>query len=106
MTKGERIVELRERRGIGQTDLAERAGISKQTLYKYENDIVTNIPSDKVEALAAALNTAPAYLMGWQPEDDPKEAQKSRLLAYYEKLSEIQKVKLVSYAEGLSERED
>lgn len=106
MTKGERIVELRERRGLGQTDLAEKVGISKQTLYKYENDIVTNIPSDKVEALADALNTTPAYLMGWQPEENLKEAQLRRLLAFYEKLSEIQKAKLVSYAEGLAEQED
>lgn len=65
MTKGERIKQLRERRGINQTTLADRIDVSKQTLYKYENDIITNIPSDKIEALAETLGTTPAYIMGW-----------------------------------------
>lgn len=65
MTKGERIKNLRERRGINQTALADKIDVSKQTLYKYENDIITNIPSDKIEALAEVLGTTPAYIMGW-----------------------------------------
>ena len=48
-----------------QVELAEKVSISKQTLYKYENDIITNIPSDKIEAIASVLNVTPAYLMGW-----------------------------------------
>lgn len=65
MTKGERIKQRREQLGISQTELAECIGTSKQNLYKYENDIITNIPSDRVEALAKRLNTSPAYIMGW-----------------------------------------
>lgn len=65
MTKGQRIRTKREERNMGLTELAEKAHMSKQTLYKYENDIVTNIPSDKIEALANALEIAPSYLMGW-----------------------------------------
>lgn len=65
MTKGERIKRLREHRGINQTALADKIDVSKQTLYKYENDIITNIPSDKIEALAEVLGTTPAYIMGW-----------------------------------------
>lgn len=66
MSKGQRIKELREHLHLGLTELAEKINVSKQTLYKYENDIVTNIPSDKIEELASALNTTPAYLMGWE----------------------------------------
>lgn len=65
MTVGDRIRKQRELAGISQTDLAEKVKISKQTLYKYENNIVTNIPSDKVEEIAKILNISPAYLMGW-----------------------------------------
>ena len=64
MTKGERIKRLREHRGINQTALADRIDTSKQTLYKYENDIITNIPSDKIEALAEALGTTPRLYYG------------------------------------------
>lgn len=68
MTKGQRIKIKREKLGIGQTELAEKLKISKQTLYKYENDIVTNIPSDKVEEIASALNCTPGYIMGWDED--------------------------------------
>jgi len=65
MKIGERIKQRREELGIGQTQLASLIGSSKQNLYKYENSIITNIPAEKVEAIAAALHTTPAYLMGW-----------------------------------------
>lgn len=75
MKIGERIKQRREELGIGQSKLAELIGSSKQNLYKYENSIITNIPAEKVEALAAALHTTPAYLMGWSDSpllgDDP-----------------------------------
>ena len=66
MTKGQRLRTKRELLGISQTDLANRVGISKQTLYKYENDIITNIPSDIIELLAHNLDCSPAYIMGWE----------------------------------------
>ena len=65
MTKGERIKYLREKMGLSQVSLADKIDVSKQTLYKYENDIITNIPSDKVEAIAEVTGSSPAYIMGW-----------------------------------------
>lgn len=65
MTVGERMKELRQALGINQTDFADKIGVSKQTLYKYENNIITNIPSDKIEAAARSGGVSPAYLMGW-----------------------------------------
>lgn len=64
-TIGQRIKDKRIEQGLQQIELAEKAHISKQTLYKYENDIITNIPSDKLEDIANALDVSPAYLMGW-----------------------------------------
>lgn len=66
MSIGNRIKTERERQGISQTDMARRIKTSKQTLYKYENNIITNIPSDKIEAIANVLNLSPGYLMGWE----------------------------------------
>lgn len=65
MTKGQRIKSKREELNISQTDFAKKINVSKQTLYKYENDIVTNIPSNKLEKIAAALGVDPSFLMGW-----------------------------------------
>jgi len=65
MTVGDRIRKQREILKISQTELAESVKISKQTLYKYEKNIITNIPSDKIEELANVLRVSESYLMGW-----------------------------------------
>lgn len=71
MTKGERIKYYREQKGISQTDLAKMVKISKQSLYKYENNIITNIPSDKIEIIAEKLGVTPAEIMGWESNATP-----------------------------------
>jgi transcriptional regulator with XRE-family HTH domain len=68
MTIGDRIKFLREKRGITQDELSKSISSSKQTIYKYENNIITNIPSDNISKLANALLTTPGYLMGWTDE--------------------------------------
>ena len=46
--------------------------VYKRQVYKYENNIVTNIPTDKVDAIAKRLKVSPAYLMGWEEQPEPK----------------------------------
>lgn len=70
-TVGERIKELRMNLGLSQVEFAEAINVSKQTLYKYENNIITNIPSDKIEAIAAKFGVSPASLMGWEDDRQP-----------------------------------
>ena len=71
MTIGERIKKLRKENGMTQKELAEKININKQNLYKYENDIITNIPSDKIEAIAKVYGVSPSYLMGWDNQREP-----------------------------------
>lgn len=68
MEKGERIRSRREALGMTQTELADALSTTKQNIYKYENGVISNIPSDKIEAMAEILKTTPAYLMGWEEE--------------------------------------
>ena len=63
---GARLKTLRLDRGLTQDEVGQRVLVSKQTLYKYENDIVTNIPADKIEMLAEVYGVTPAYIMGWE----------------------------------------
>ena len=60
-----RLKTLRKSKKITQDELAAALGTSKQTIHRYENGIITNIPPEKVEKLAAALGTTPSELMGW-----------------------------------------
>ena len=79
MTIGERIKELRERLGMSQVDFATKINVSKQSLYKYENNIITNIPSDKIEAAAKIGNVSPSYLMGWENNIAPINKRKKEV---------------------------
>ncbi len=76
MSVGKRIKRLREDLRMTQEDVANKVGVAIQTIYKYENEIVTNIPLDKLEKIAKVLNTNPSYLMGW---DDKKTSSVSEL---------------------------
>ena len=123
MTVGQRLKQLREKAGLSQVDLAAKLNVSKQNLYKYENDIITNIPSDKIEEAASILNVSPSYIMGWTKFDDRcsgKEADdnderlsklaanilkfhgdQKRLIDNYGQLSNINKKKVVNYSDNL-----
>ena len=66
MTKGERIRARRRALGLTLEDVAAATGTSRQTVQRYENGVIGNIPDERLEALAQALSTTPAYLMGWE----------------------------------------
>lgn len=72
MTIGDKLKKLRFDSGKTQEEVGKIVNISKQTLYKYENNIITNIPSDKIEKLAEVYSVSPAYLMGWITESNLK----------------------------------
>ena len=69
MAIGDKIKSARLEARMTLEDVAQRVGVTRQTVQKYESGIVSNIPSDRIELLAKALNVTPAYLMGW--EDTP-----------------------------------
>ena len=62
----ENLRKLRKLKGLSLEELSDRVGTSRQTIHRYETGVISNIPHDKVEALARALGTTPAYLMGWE----------------------------------------
>lgn len=70
-TIGDRIKNMRKRKDLTLEELGRIIGVSKVTIFKYENDKI-NIPSDRIERLADVLGCTPGYLMGW--ETDPNEA--------------------------------
>ena len=106
MTKGERIRQAREAAGISQEELAQAAGTIKQTIYKYERGIVTNIPWDRVERMAARLGVSSAYIMGWidtpTPEAEPSVTPEQRdLLALLDELTPAELSVLSTTAQAL-----
>ena len=66
MTIGQRIKTAREKQNMTQEEVAKRCNTTKQTIFKYENEIVTNIPYDKIVLISKALEVSPSYLFGWE----------------------------------------
>ncbi|MBE6645182.1 MAG: helix-turn-helix domain-containing protein [Ruminococcaceae bacterium] len=61
-----KLKELRHKAGLTLEELAEKLGTSKQTIHRYENGVIANIPHEKIKRLAEALGASPSELMGWE----------------------------------------
>ena len=71
-TIGSRIRNRREELGLSQDELGKRLGYkSRSSINKIELD-QRNLTQSKIKAIADALETTPAYIMGWN-EPSPEE---------------------------------
>lgn len=67
-----RILALIQQQRISYGDLSSITHIPKSALQRYATGETEKIPLDRLEVIASALHTTPAYLMGW--EDAPIES--------------------------------
>lgn len=95
VTVGDRIRQVRQEQDVTQQELADYIGVSKQAVYKYENNIVTNIPTDKVDAIAKRLKVSPAYLMGWEEQPTPKPTSPAPIPPGFEPMPKMKKIPLI-----------
>lgn len=65
---GKKIKELRQAKGMTLEQVASIVGVGKSTVRKWETGMIANMKRDKIQALATALGTTPAYLMGWKED--------------------------------------
>lgn len=56
--------------GLSAERVAEILGVSPATIYRYENGDIEKVPGDRLIPIANALQTTPAYLMGWENVDE------------------------------------
>lgn len=75
-TKGERLYQARVQKDYTRSDVAKLTGINDKLLFKYEKDIITNIPLDNLEKLCELYGLNPAYVVGW--EDDNQQTPLSQ----------------------------
>lgn len=101
---GNRIKKLRIDSNLTQEEVGKIIGSSKQTLHKYENGIITNIPSDKIETLANLFDVSPSYIMGWDNNDinDNKlNKEDEKLLNAFNQLNNEGQEKVITYTQDL-----
>lgn len=99
-------------------EVAKKIGSTKQTVQKYESGLIKNIPIDKIELLAKALNTTPLDLLGWhyydlkypnlkkeleEYEKNTNSLEEQTLLDDFNKLNDLGKRKVITYTKDLTE---
>lgn len=91
MDIGQRMKLRRNEINLSAEKLAEKLGVSKTTIYRYEKGEIEKFPIELVEPIAKALQTTPAYIMGWESNGD--------IINLYNKLDDKRKDKVYSFAE-------
>ena len=71
MSVGERLKRRRKELGMSAEAVAEKLGVSPSTVYRYESGEINKMGIDKLKPIAEAINTTPAFLMGWSNEPSP-----------------------------------
>jgi len=101
---GRRIAAIRVRRDLTQEQLGAMIGESKQTIYKYEKGIITNIPLPKIEKIAEALGCPPTVLAGWDdamPEEQKKDETREQLNALVDMLTPDEQKLVIAQLRGI-----
>lgn len=105
MTTGERIKCRRKELGISAETLADMLNVSPATIYRYEKGDIEKLPSYALQPIAEALNTTPAFLMGWEEEKKPAATESSELalqfIQLYRQLSKEQQSLVVAQMQGI-----
>ena len=68
-TKGEKLYQTRKAKNYTRADIAKLTGINDKLLFKYEKDIITNIPLENLEKLCTIYGISPSYIVGWENPD-------------------------------------
>lgn len=69
MTIGERIKNRRKSLKMSADDVAEKLGVSRSTVFRYEKGDIEKFPTQLLNSLADVLHTTPGYLMGWEKQE-------------------------------------
>ena len=92
MSLAEKMIELRKQNGLSQQDLADRLGVSRQAISRWETGAVQPT-ADSVRGLAQVLQVSTDYLLNDElddptpprspqpvptPQEEPKPARKRR----------------------------
>ena len=106
MTTAERIKQRRKDLGLRAEDVAERIGVSRSTMFRYENGEIEKLPINHLVPIAKARHTSVDYLMGWtEDEKEPIPMDEDRLdqefVRLFEQLGNEQKDLIVRAMKGI-----
>lgn len=96
MKTGELIKQIRKQKHISAETIADRIGVHKATIYRYEKGDIEKIPYQVLVPIAEVLNVNPVDLLGID-----KSEKATRLMTAFNLLTEEQQDALIVMAEGM-----
>ncbi len=104
---GKRITLRREELGASMEEIAQKVGVHKSTIQRYEAGSIQRIKLPVVESIASALSVSPEWLIGLSeektaaPKDDGLSPLEARLMELVRRLTDDQKQMLLAQIELL-----
>jgi transcriptional regulator with XRE-family HTH domain len=106
---GERLFKTRRARGISQTELGKRVGISRRMVCHYEGNAPEGPPLTTLNKIAEALNVTVSYLLGESTQKAIKDDVKPILQKHFRIIQEMptkEQKKVLEYVEMLKKKID
>ena len=79
---GQRIKARRKQLKMSADEVAAKLGVSRSTIFRYENGQIEKVPANVLERLAEILKTTPTYLMGWDDDSNASSSHKLDNLSF------------------------
>lgn len=104
---GKRITLRREELGASMEEIAQKVGVHKSTIQRYEAGSIQRIKLPVVESIASALSVSPEWLIGLSeektaaPTDDGLSPLEAQLMELVRRLTDDQKKMLLAQIELL-----
>ena len=70
MNIGDRMKQRRKQLKLTADEVAEKIGVSRSNVYRYEKGDIEKLPLEVLEPLSKILQTTPQQLMGWESGND------------------------------------
>lgn len=100
MDIGERIKLRRKELKLSADVVAEKLGVSRSTIFRYEKGDIEKLPTNILGDIAEVLKTTPAFLMGWEDENAPS------IETIYNQLEKPRQTKVYNFAERQLEEQN
>ena len=75
---GQRIADTRIEKDLTMDDIAQKIGVAKSTIQRYEKGTIKKLKLPVIESIASALNVNPNWLIGNTDDPTPTEYKKEQ----------------------------
>ena len=100
MDIGERMKLRRKELKLSADVVAEKLGVSRSTIFRYEKGDIEKLPTNILDDIAEVLKTTPAFLMGWEDGNVPS------IETIYKQLNPERQTKVYNFAEQQLEEQN